>query len=180
MIHDEINVIEKCFKTVVLKYQKKLVTNNLKNYLMYIDDSKINLTNLLQDYIIKCKEFVVGKTLTLQPYEKAACLAIAIKNNPCFIVTDTLGFINDTKLNSFFAVDVALKFCEINLIGAENKVFDKLFEEYEELSYSKQLLVDILEHRDVYPSDISNSFKLQSDLLIDMSNLKKVKIKKKI
>lgn len=113
----------------------------------------------------------------LDDYEKSACLAIAIKNNPFFIVTDKIGFTKHTILNSSFAIDVALTYC----INDQNIIIDELFNEYEDLDYSKKLLINIIEHKEVFPNDLSNSLNLEVDLIKDAFNYNKkyTKIKNK-
>ena len=77
-------------------------------------------------------------------------------------------------INNDFAVDVALKFCEREINTWQDKNFDDIFNEYSELSYSKELLSNILSYDNVNPCDISENFKIQVNLLTKIIKFKKI------
>lgn len=170
---DELDIISTCFKKIVNGYENICLDYkiNLGSYLLYIDDSNAYLKILLNDYISEC-QYILLTNSKLENYEKAACLAIAIRNNPCFNLVDNNGIVHYKFSNSNFAIDVALSFCENNILKDNNIIFNHIFSEFEELAYSKYLLADILESNFVYPDDIINNFKLQLELIKNVINYK--------
>ena len=164
MISDELNTINDCFFIVIDNYKniKKLGKNKRikKSYFSNLEKTLIN-------YVEECKNFPYS--IKLKNYEKAACRAVAIRNNPIFDVSNSFDTINND-----FAVDVALKFCEREINTWQDKNFDDIFNEYSELSYSKELLSNILSYDNVNPCDISENFKIQVNLLTKIIKFKKI------
>lgn len=173
---EELNTIEFCFKKQSSDYQKILEQQQscLEEYSIYVNDYDGLLRSLFQSYESECAQF--PSTSELKLHEKAACLAIAIKRNPYFFVKNHLGFNKYTYINSLFAVDVALKFCELNLPFELQKNFEQLSLN-SDLQYTKVLLAKILEYKNVRAINISDNIKMEVDLLLSVlkskSNIKK-------
>ena len=173
---NELNLISTCFKDVASRYEKIYDDGKNLDYLsLHIDDSNHYLKHLLKDYISECQSMSANNFKELEIYEKASCLAVAIRNNPCFNLVDKFGFVHHKYFYSNFAVDVALKFCEMYLDS--NITFNSVFIDFKELVYSKELLADILDENYVYPYDISHNFKLELDLILKAIKYKKNKNK---
>ena len=168
----ELETIEYCFKEVAKNYWSELneyVTQN-KCLLLVADLSK-TLNNLFIDYTNECQKFLTNSELKV--YEKAACLAMAIKNNTFYAISDQSKITIDASINVLFAIDVALKFCENSL---QIKFFDNFSEDVDNyVQYTILLLVDILECRNAQANIISDSIKRQIELLTNISN-QKVKV----
>lgn len=176
---EEVESIVGCLNSVLENFKKNGFKNlmNFEFYDIYVDTSTEKLDIILEEYFIKRDDYQFFQTnnQNLKNYEKAACLAIAIKENPCFKMTDKLGIINYSILNSVFAIETALKFCESDLLFDINSEIN----EHDILIYSKQLLINILEQKYVYPIDISDNIKLEIDLINNFFNIKKIqKVKK--
>lgn len=165
----ELETIEYCFKEVAKNYQDRLYDyTNQNKCLLLVADLHKTLKNLLVDYQDECQKFPTNDELKI--YEKAACLAMSIKNNVFYAVSDQFNINIDTSINIEFAIDVALKFCENSL---QIKLFDDFSEEmYSYVQYTILLLVDILECKNAQASIISESMKKQLDLLTCISKLK--------
>lgn len=168
----ELETIEYCFREVAQKYLDRLYEYTSNNgCLLLTADLQQTLNNLFVDYENECHKF--PKKSELEIYEKAACLAIAIKNNILYAISDCFQSNIDTYINSLFAINVALKFCESSL---DVELFNK-FNEYDLSYYFRYitiLLVNILECKNVDASIISVNIKKQIDW---MTNISKQKIK---
>lgn len=167
---NELETIEYCFKEVAQKYLGVLYKYTIDHgCLLLTADLQQTLNNLFVDYESECRKF--PKKSELEVYEKAACLAIAIKNNIFYAISYCSKSSIDTYINSLFAINVALKFCESSL---DVKFFNK-FTEYD-LAYYFQyvtlLLVDVLECKNVDASIISGNIKKQLDWMINISKQK--------
>lgn len=183
-IKEEIEFVINCLNNVLNNYKKNKHNFFIKldnyNIYEYVDSEKIGL--ILEDYLINCdncKCFNAGNN-DLQNYEKAACLAIAIKENPCFEMTDKWGIVNYSILNSMFAIDIALKLCEPDFLDDNMLDINSVINNNDILSYSKKLLVNILEQKYVHPLDISENIKLEIDLINKFFRMKKLQKLKKI
>lgn len=183
-IKEETEFIINCLNNVLNSYNQNKIhgLTELENYTIYEDMNDEKIAIILNNYLFNCENYEIFKTNNgeLQNYEKAACLAIAIKENPCFEMTDKLGIINYSILNSIFAIDVALKLCEPDLINDNILDINSTINSNDMLSYSKQLLVNILEQKYVYPSDISENIKLEIDLINNFFRIKNFQKIKKI
>lgn len=182
-IKEETEFVINCLNNVLNNYKKNRYNFFIKldnyNIYEYVDSEKIDL--ILEDYLINCENCKFFKTSNedLQNYEKAACLTIAIKENPCFEMTDKWGIVNYSILNNIFAIDIALKLCEPYFLDDNMLDINSVINNNDILSYSKQLLVNILEQKYVHPLDISENIKLEIDLINNFSNgLQNEKIKK--
>lgn len=164
---EELNIIEFCFKSQSNDYQKLLEQQPicLSGYSIYVNDYDGSLRSLIQSYESECAQF--PSVFELKLHEKAACLAIAIKKNPYFFVKNHLGFNEYTYINSLFAVDVALKFCERNLPFELQTNFEQLCLN-SEVQYTKELLAKILEYKNVMAINISDNIKMEVDLLLSV------------
>lgn len=173
---EELDLIEFCFKKKSTDYQKILEQQKicLAEYSIYANDYADSLLLLFQSYENECAQF--PSTSELKLHEKAACLAIAIKKNPYFFVQNQLGFNEYTYINSLFAVDVALKFCEYNLPFEFQNNFEQLSLN-SNVQYTKQLLAKILEYKNVRAINISDNIKMEVDLFVSLlkskSNVKR-------
>lgn len=165
----ELETIEYCFKEVAKNYQDGLCEYaNQNRCLLLSADLSRTLENLLIDYQSECQKFPNNGELKI--HEKAACLAMAIKNNIFYAISDQSQINIDTSINVSFAIDVALKFCENSL---QVKLFDNFNEDmYNYIQYTILLLVDILECKNVQASIISDNMKKQIDLLVGISKCK--------
>ncbi len=162
---EELDIIAFCFKKQSRDYLKLLNNQNVcsSEYSVYVNDYDGMLLSLFESYENECAQF--PSLLELELHEKAACLAIAIKKNPYFFVKNNLGFNEYTYINSLFAIDVALKFCEHSLsFGFENN-FEQLSLNGD-IQYTKELLARILEHKNVMAINISDNIKMEVDLLL--------------
>ncbi len=164
---EELEIIASCFDKQFKNYQQKLTKINfrLDEYYILVGDYKVVIPKLLKSYVDECHKF--PSALELKIYEKAACLAMAIKNNHYFIVTDQFGFLNYTYINSLFAIDMALNFCEHSLPFNYRNNLEQL-KLSSEIQYTRGLLADILEHKNVTAKDISNNIKQEVDLFISL------------
>lgn len=167
----ELETIEYCFKEVAKNYWDELNEYIIKNkYLLLVSNLSKTLKNLFIDYTNECQNFLTTEELKI--YEKAACLAMAIKNNTFYAISNQSEIIIDTSINASFAIDVALKFCENSL---QVELFSNLNQDViDYVQYTICLLVDILEYKNVQTYIISDSIKKQIELL---ANISKQKIK---
>ena len=170
---------KKLYKNLYSSYNE--ILNNyenqyksLKGYFFYINNTKENFYNILLDFEQNAKVFK-NNINELDIYEKLASIIIAIKYNPCIIIKNKIGIINYTFLNSSFAIDVALKTYEKELEEICN--IEEIFEN-EHLSYTKELLIDIIESKNIEAQDILGSLKLEIDLIRNYNGLTKIKSKK--
>lgn len=160
------------YNEVLKNYENQYRNSN--DYSLCINNSKENFYNTLLDYEQNAN-FFKNNIDELDIYEKLASIIIAIKYNPCIIIKNKIGIINYTFVNSSFAIDVALKTYEKELEEICN--IEEIFEN-EHLSYTKELLIDIIESKNIEAQDILDSLKLEIDLIRNYNGLTKIKSKK--
>lgn len=160
------------YNEVLKNYEQKYVSS--KEYYLCINNTKDNFYNILLDFEQNAY-FFKDNSEELDIYEKMASIIIAIKYNPCIIIKNKIGIINYTFVNSSFAIDVALKTYEKDLEEICN--IEEIFEN-EYLNYTKELLIDIIELKNIEAQDILDSLKLEIDLIRNYNGLTKIKSKK--